>query len=117
MLADVEGVTVPYEDDEVDVSSCYVMPVVVDDHELRDPLRQWLLDERRVQTSVLYTAVHELSAYAGVAAELPNSEFAGRAELTLPLFPTLSEDDQDRVVSALVEGMRSVDRAGAASRG
>jgi dTDP-4-amino-4,6-dideoxygalactose transaminase len=116
MLADVEGVTVPYEDAEVDVSSCYVMPVIVDDHELRDPLRQWMLDERRVQTSVLYPAVHELSAYAGTAGELPNSEFAGRAELTLPLFPTLSEDDQDRVVSALLEGMRSLDRAGAASR-
>jgi dTDP-4-amino-4,6-dideoxygalactose transaminase len=117
LLADLEGVTVPYEDDEVDVSSCYVMPVIVDDHEQRDPLRQWMLDERRVQTSVLYQAVHELSAYAGSAAELPHSEFAGRAELTLPLFPTLSEDDQDRVVSALAEGMRSLDRAGAASRG
>ena len=44
MLADVEGVTVPYEDDEVDVSSCYVMPVMVDDDELRDPLRQLMLE-------------------------------------------------------------------------
>jgi dTDP-4-amino-4,6-dideoxygalactose transaminase len=117
MLADVEGVTVPYEDGEVDVSSCYVMPVIVDDHELRDPLRQLMLDERRVQTSVLYPALHELSAYSGSTSELPHSEFVGRAELTLPLFPTLSEDDQDRVVSALAEGMRSLERAGSASRG
>jgi dTDP-4-amino-4,6-dideoxygalactose transaminase len=104
-------------DAEVDVSSCYVMPVIVEDAALRDPLRAFMVDERRVQTSVLYPAVHELTAYAGSAGELPHSEFAGRAELTLPLFPTLSEDDQDRVVSALAEGMRSLERAGAASRG
>jgi dTDP-4-amino-4,6-dideoxygalactose transaminase len=116
LLSDIEGVTVPYEDTEVDVSSCYVMPLIVEDAALRDPLRAFMLEERRVQTSVLYPALHELSAYAGSAAELPHSEFVGRAELTLPLFPTLSEDDQDRVVSALAEGMRSLDRVGAASR-
>ncbi len=53
--------TVPYEDAEVDVSSCYVMPVIVDDAELRDPLRAFMLEERRVQTSVLYPALHELT--------------------------------------------------------
>jgi dTDP-4-amino-4,6-dideoxygalactose transaminase len=117
MLSDLEGVTVPYEDAEVDVSSCYVMPVIVDDAELRDPLRQFMLDERRVQTSVLYPAVHKLSAYAGTAGELPRSELVGRAELTLPLFPTLSEDDQDRVVSSLADGVRNLTRAGATSGG
>jgi dTDP-4-amino-4,6-dideoxygalactose transaminase len=116
-LAGLPGVTVPYEDDEVDVSSCYVMPVIVDDHELRDPLRAFMLDERHVQTSVLYPALHELTAYADRASELPRSEFAGRAELTLPLFPTLSEADQDRVVSALADGIQKLARAGAAAGG
>jgi dTDP-4-amino-4,6-dideoxygalactose transaminase len=116
LLADIDGVTVPYEDAEVDVSSCYVMPVIVEDHELRDPLRAFMLEERKVQTSVLYPAIHELSAYADVAQDLPRSELVARAELTLPLFPTLSEEDQDRVVSALADGVRHLDRAGAASR-
>jgi dTDP-4-amino-4,6-dideoxygalactose transaminase len=74
------------------------------------------LEERRVQTSVLYPALHELSAYADRAAELPRSEFVGRAELTLPLFPSLAEEDQDRVVSALADGVRQLSRAGSASR-
>jgi dTDP-4-amino-4,6-dideoxygalactose transaminase len=117
LLAGLEGVTVPYQDAEVDVSSCYVMPLIVDDHELRDPLRQFMLDERRVQTSVLYPALHELSAYAGTARELPRSELVGRAELTLPLFPTLTEDDQDRVVASLADGVRNLTRAGAATGG
>jgi dTDP-4-amino-4,6-dideoxygalactose transaminase len=116
-LADLPGVTVPYDDDEVDVSSCYVMPVIVTDHELRDPLRTFMLEERKVQTSVLYPALHELTAYAGAARELPRSEFVGRAELTLPLFPTLSQTDQDRVVSALADGVQNLARAGAAAGG
>ena len=77
LLAGLEGVSVPYEDAEVDVSSCYVMPVIVEDHELRDPLRAFMLEERRVQTSVLYPALHELSAYAGRAAELPAASWSG----------------------------------------
>jgi dTDP-4-amino-4,6-dideoxygalactose transaminase len=116
-LAGVPGITVPYEDAEVDTSSCYVMPVIVEDAELRDPLRAFMLEERKVQTSVLYPALHELTAYADRASELPRSEFAGRAELTLPLFPTLSEDDQDRAVSALADGIQNLSRAGAAAGG
>ena len=70
-----------------------------------------------MQTSVLYPALHEFSAYTDRATELPRSELAGRAELTLPLFPTLTEDDQDRVVAALADGVRSLARAGAATGG
>jgi dTDP-4-amino-4,6-dideoxygalactose transaminase len=117
LLADLEGVTVPYEDAEVDVSSCYVMPLVLDDHELRDPLRGHMLEEHRVQTSVLYPALHELSAYTDRASDLPRAEFVGRAEITLPLFPTLSEADQDRVVASLADGLARLTRAGAAARG
>lgn len=117
LLSDMPGVTVPYEEADVDVSSCYVMPVIVEDAALRDPLRTFMLDEHRIQTSVLYPALHELTAYAGVARELPRSELVARAELTLPLFPTLSEDDQDRVISALADGVQTLSRAGAAAGG
>ncbi|MEA2361954.1 MAG: hypothetical protein QOD71_1099 [Thermoleophilaceae bacterium] len=117
LLADLPGVSVPYDNAEVDVSSCYVMPVIVEDHELRDPLRAFMLEERRVQTSVLYPALHELSAYAGPARELPRSELVARAELTLPLFPTLSEADQDRTVSALADGVSRLSRTGAVTGG
>ncbi|HEY7453286.1 MAG TPA: DegT/DnrJ/EryC1/StrS family aminotransferase [Thermoleophilaceae bacterium] len=107
-----DGVVVPYTDAEVELSSCYVMPVVLDEPELRDPLRQLLLDRHRVQTSVLYPAIHEFSAYEGEGlGPLPQSELVARAQLTLPLYPHLSEDDQDRVVAALSESLRSLRRA------
>ena len=105
LLAGVDGVSVPYTATEVDASSCYVMPVLVDRPELRDGVRAFMLEERRVQTSILYPAIHEFSAYAGADAALPRSEHVARAELTLPLFPDLREHEQDRVVAALRDGL------------
>ncbi len=108
MLADVPGVTVPYRDEEVDTSSCYVMPVMLDDADVREPLRAQLL-EQRVQTSVLYPAVHEFTAFEGsVPGGLPRAELAARTELTLPLYPTLTEEDQDHVVSVLRESLAAL---------
>ena len=116
LVEDVPGVTVPYTGDEVDASSCYVMPVMVDRPEVRDPLRDFMLQQRQVQTSILYPAIHEFTAYAGTdAVTLPRSELAARTELTLPLYPHLSEEDQDRVVSALADGLRELGGVASAS--
>jgi dTDP-4-amino-4,6-dideoxygalactose transaminase len=95
-----------------------VMPVMVERPELRDPLRRFLLEQRRVQTSVLYPAIHEFSAYRGGATgQLPKSELAARTELTLPLYPHLPEADQDRVVGALRDGLRELGATPAAAGG
>jgi len=105
LLGDAAGLSVPFSDAAVDRSSCYVMPVVLDDGARREPLRSQM-QQQGVQTSVLYPAVHELSAYAGGAGgPLPRSEHVARAELTLPLFPALGRTDQDRVVAALRGGL------------
>lgn len=101
LLSELRGVSVPYVDEDVDHSSCYVMPVFVDDPETRDPLRD-VLRADGIQTSVLYPAVHEFTAYRDPDQQpLPRSEHAARTQLTLPLYPHLSEADQDRVVAAL----------------
>jgi dTDP-4-amino-4,6-dideoxygalactose transaminase len=105
LLADVDGLTIPYRDVDVDHSSCYVMPVMVDEPDLRDPLRELMLERWSVQTSVLYPAVNTLSAYASASEPLPRSERAARTELTLPLYPHLRERDQDRVVEAVAAGL------------
>jgi dTDP-4-amino-4,6-dideoxygalactose transaminase len=116
-LAEVPGVSVPYRDEEVNASSCYVMPVMIDRPELRDPLRDFMLHDRRVQTSVLYPAIHQFSAYAGQKGQLPRSELAARTQLTLPLYPHLADGDQERVVVALKDGLATLAAATAAPSG
>jgi len=105
MLGEVYGVTLPYTDDDVEHSSCYVMPIMVEDAHLRDRLRE-LMREAGVQTSVLYPAIHEFSAYEDPGQpRLPRTEHAARTQLTLPLFPHITARDQERVVSALDDSL------------
>ena len=104
LLAEVPGVSLPYEDADVERSSCYVQPVIVDPR-VRDDVREHMLDRHGVQTSVLYPAIHEFTAYLGAAARLPRAERAARSQLTLPLFPHLTHEQQDRVVGALRQGL------------
>jgi dTDP-4-amino-4,6-dideoxygalactose transaminase len=85
----------------VDTSSCYVMPVMLEDLELRDPVRKLLSEKHKVQTSVLYPSINEFTAYGAGEAELPRCERAARTQLTLPLYPHLGEERLVRVVEAL----------------
>jgi dTDP-4-amino-4,6-dideoxygalactose transaminase len=103
-LASVDGIIVPFEDDEVEHSSCYVLPIMLE----RDGQQARVsaeLRERGIQTSIFYPSIHRFTAYRerfpGVS--LPLTELASRTELTLPFYPHMSEQDQDRVVAGLAE--------------
>ena len=77
------------------------MPVIVPPAE-RPRLQQRLLERWRVQTSVLYPSIAEFTAYQGFDnAGLERSQRVASSELTIPLYPHLSERDQQRVVDAL----------------
>lgn len=102
-LASLEGVIVPYRDEDVARSSCYVMPVVLAERERRDAVAAALRADHGVQTSVLYPPVHRFTAYRerfpGVS--LPRTEAAAAGELTLPLFPHMGTEALGRVVAGL----------------
>jgi dTDP-4-amino-4,6-dideoxygalactose transaminase len=104
-LAGLGGLVVPYRDEQVAESSCYVMPVVLIEPGRQRELRRALRERHGIQTSLLYPAVHEFTAYRerfpGI--ELPRAEAAARREVTLPLFPHMTAADQDRVIQALGE--------------
>lgn len=102
-LGALEGLVLPYRDEDVGRSSCYVMPIMLSEPARRDGFRRLLLDEHGVQTSVFYPAIHEFSAYrerfTGVS--LPRTELAARSEVTIPLYPHMTEEEQGRVCEAI----------------
>jgi dTDP-4-amino-4,6-dideoxygalactose transaminase len=108
LLADVEGIIVPFEDAEVPSSSCYVISIMIDE-DGRQAEVATRLRERGIQISILYPSIHRFTAYRerfpGVS--LPITELASRTELTLPFYPHMTNDDQDRVVAALAEAVAS----------
>jgi dTDP-4-amino-4,6-dideoxygalactose transaminase len=106
-LAGVEGLTLPYTDDAVGRSSCYVMPVLLDEGIDRRELRS-RLSENGIQTSILYPAIHEFTEYRRRFPDvsLPRTEEVARAEVTLPLFPHMTEDQLERVCDAVSVAIR-----------
>ncbi len=67
------------------------------------------LERRGIGTGVHYPALHLFSLYRRLgwkAGDFPHAEYAGRNTLTLPLFPTMTDADVDRVVEALQSVLR-----------
>jgi dTDP-4-amino-4,6-dideoxygalactose transaminase len=104
LLAHVPGLIVPFEDSELEGSSCYVMPVMLEQDGRQAEVAARMC-ERGIQTSIFYPSIHRFTAYRERFPDLslPITELASRTELTLPLYPHMTNDDLDRVVSALAE--------------
>jgi dTDP-4-amino-4,6-dideoxygalactose transaminase len=106
LLAEVPEVIVPFAGSDLSDSSCYVLAVMLE----RDGLQAQVarrMREQGIQTSIFYPSIHRFSAYRERFPDvsLPITELASRTELTLPLFPHMSDSDQDRVVAALAQAL------------
>ncbi len=103
------ALSVPYSGEGVAESSCNMMPVLLRDGALRDPLRRALTERHGIQTSVHFPPVHRFSAYRERFPDvsLPRTEDAAARELTLPLFAHMTDAQLDRVVDALLEELPS----------
>jgi len=67
-----------------------------------------LLRERGIYTQVHYVPIHHHPRFAYLDASMPACDAAYDGLLTLPLFPTLTDDQQDRVVVELTEVVEAV---------
>jgi dTDP-4-amino-4,6-dideoxygalactose transaminase len=105
-LAAVPEVIVPFDDDQIDRSSCYIMPVFLerDDATARDAVRDTMRRAFEVETSVHYAAVHRFAAYE-CEQRLDRTDLAARTEISLPLYAHLSDAQLDRVVESLVTAL------------
>lgn len=88
----------------------HIFTVVVDEGVDRDGVRR-ALHERGVQTSLHYPPAHRFAIYAGQH-ELPLTDAYAARAITLPLFATMTDAQQDLVVEALSDAVAPA-RAGA----
>jgi dTDP-4-amino-4,6-dideoxygalactose transaminase len=108
-LAHLAEVEIPFSEDQLAESACYVMPIALSDATRRDAIRTRMRETYGVQTSVLYPALHELAAYRARhgRGSLPHAERVAASEVTLPLYPHMTDDEQDLVVTALEDSLRA----------
>ncbi len=87
-LKELERVTLPADDDEDHQSSWHIYSICCD---LRDKLSVFLQD-RGISTGVHYKPIHLYKCY-GNSTHLPTAERLFERILTLPMYPTLPDED------------------------
>jgi dTDP-4-amino-4,6-dideoxygalactose transaminase len=116
-LLDHPLLTIPFAP-RLEDSAHHVMPVVLSDASLRDPLRE-ALEKDGVQTTVHYPPAHRFTHIRAVVKEMPElpmtDDIVDR-ELTLPLHPLLSESDIDEICGRLKRCLDAVAAVGNGAR-
>lgn len=90
---------------------CVLLPEATDRSRFRE-----LLAERGVQTSVHYPPVHRFSIYDHTTRDLPVTEDYASRTVTLPMFPHMTESQQEVVVDAVSAALPAAARLRAHSR-
>jgi len=101
-LNSVESVSVPFSRFH-GISSCHIFPVLLSEKVDRNGLMKYLR-EQGIQTSIHYPPIHLFSYYRKrmpARPHLPLTEHAGKKEVTLPLFPTMTDDQVDYVADRI----------------
>jgi dTDP-4-amino-4,6-dideoxygalactose transaminase len=85
------------------ISSYHIFPILLSEKVDRKDFMEYLC-ERGVQTSIHYPPIHLFSYYKNMTQSdihLPLTEYVGRREVTLPLFPTMEEQHVEYVVNSI----------------
>jgi dTDP-4-amino-4,6-dideoxygalactose transaminase len=105
-LDDVPSVTVPYRNFRRGKSSYHIMPVLLSESTDRAAVIESMKQDG-IQTSIHYPAIQNFSAYKGKVNTTPKAEYVSAHELTLPLYPGMTEMEVDIVCGALTKGVNS----------
>lgn len=94
-LKNIKEVKIPFKDYK-EKSSYHIMPILLSEEISRKEFID-KLKKKGIQTSIHYPSIHLFSYYKkkfgfkeGI---LPKTEFVGKHEVTLPLYPTMVEED------------------------
>jgi dTDP-4-amino-4,6-dideoxygalactose transaminase len=102
LLESANMISIPFSDQDLDDCSCHIFPIMLKSGVMRESFMA-SLKERGIQTSIHYPPVHRFRAYAGIPhGELPITEDVASREVTLPLFPTMTEEQIELIRAAVV---------------
>jgi len=104
-LKNVSGISVPFQDYD-QKPSYHILPILLKENISREKVVEGL-KVKGIQTSVHYPPVHLFSKYRQMFAYkegmLPRTELVGQHEVTLPLYPMLTEEDIQYIIDFLKE--------------
>jgi len=103
-LDDLSGISIPYRHWGRGKPSYHIMPILLSDSIDRTAVIESMKQDG-VQTSIHYPAIQSFSAYANRVNSTPKAEYVATRELTLPLYPDMTQDETDIVCDSLIKGL------------
>lgn len=108
-LRDCPGLILPFCNHQ-EFASNYIMPVVLknSNYTERDKIRQYL-NEKGIQTSIHYPAVHRFSIYNDAKkGRLVNTEYIADCEVSLPMYSKLTKKEIIYICKTLKDALKGV---------
>jgi dTDP-4-amino-4,6-dideoxygalactose transaminase len=101
-------VEIPFTESEGE-PAYHIFPILLPEGANRDKFIE-SMREARVQTSIHYPPIHQFSYYRRhyPAVSLPQTESIALREVTLPLYPSMSDSDVEYVVEALKKAINKI---------
>lgn len=102
-LSKINDIVIPFREHNGFVSN-YIFPIVLKNSTVdkRDFIRKHLQD-KGIQTSVHYPALHRFSIYKDKNVHLPNTEYVTDNEVTLPMYGSLTYESIEYISNILKE--------------
>ena len=91
--------------DKRGVSSQHIFPVLLPEGVDREAFRERMKQDG-IQTSFHYPPVHQFAIYRNEGEELWITENVARRQVTLPLFPGMTDEQQDLVIESVVKALK-----------
>ncbi len=100
LLSSVQEIQIPFRDRFGEIGY-HILPILLDQEINRDETRR-RLNDLGIQTSVHYPPIHLFEAYEKQqSVDLPLTESVAAREITLPFFPSMTEEMAEQVVDCL----------------
>jgi dTDP-4-amino-4,6-dideoxygalactose transaminase len=99
-LDDVPSITIPYRHFSRGKPNYHIMPILLSDALDRSAIIE-SMKQNGIQTSIHYPAIQGFTAYRNKVNQTPKAEYVSAHELTLPLYPSMTNEELDILCDAL----------------
>jgi len=96
--------SVPFRHFDRGTPTYHIMPILLHENIDRAKLID-LMKEDGIQTSIHYPSIQSFTAYKDRVGPTPKSQFISEHELTLPLYPTMTDEEVDLVCDSLEKNL------------
>jgi dTDP-4-amino-4,6-dideoxygalactose transaminase len=104
-LGGISAITIPYRNFSRGKPSYHIMPVLLSESIDRAKVIESMKQDG-IQTSIHYPAIQGFTAYKDKVNSTPKAEYVCAHELTLPLYPGMTEEEVDIVCASLEKALK-----------